>query len=65
MKKYYMCHVSGRGNPEVIHATFSEAHKEAMRLARKERTNVYILQTIGLCKLANQPVEYVPINDPA
>ncbi len=61
--KIWMIYVEGHSMPTKIHTDVVEAHREALRLAQKEKgCNVYVLETSYIYQ--HQPMVEVPYWSP-
>lgn len=50
--------VVGKQNPSVLHETFKDAELEAIRLAKSERRDVYILKVVAKAELNDIKLTY-------
>jgi len=55
---FYMIYKTQGKLPTAIHDNFAEAKHEAERITRKEGKPVYILETIGVCRPVDHPIEW-------
>ena len=60
--KFWVVYVIGRSSPVYKHFTLLDATKEAERLAVKERTTVYVLETVHYCYVASLPIVWQSFN---
>ena len=58
MKDQFAVMVEGKSTPSKLHDTLESAQNEAVRLARLERTDVYILEVIGKAEISDVIVQY-------
>lgn len=50
--------VEGKQTPSKLYNSSLEAESEAIRLARQERRNVYILKIVGIAEMSDVKITY-------